>query len=116
MSLLKEFFNQEKKRVFAPDPYFATRVMARLKTQPVAADSTLWESILAASRPVMAAALTMVLLLLGVHMFLPVEPSRGMVEAYFNSEVSPGESLIYNDAEAPTHEQLEQVMILENEL
>jgi len=115
MNLLKEFFSQEKKRVFEPDPHFAGRVMARLKAQP-ATEMSLWDSILAASRPVMAAALTLVLLLLGAHMLLPVEPNRGMIEAYFASEVSPGESLIYNDSEAPSHEQLEQLMILENEL
>ena len=112
---LNEFFKEEKKRVFEPDPYFAKRVMARLQAQP-AAETSLWDSILAASRPVMAVALTLVLLLLGVHMFLPVEPRRGMIEAYFASEVSPGESLLYTDSEAPSHEQLEQLMILENEL
>jgi hypothetical protein len=114
MNLLNEFFKQEKQRVFEPGPYFAARVLARLKAQPTA-EMSLWESILSAARPVMAAALTLVLLLLGVHMFLPVEPSRGMIESYFASEVSPGESMIYNDSEAPSHDQLEQ-LVMENEL
>jgi hypothetical protein len=115
MSSLNEFFKQEQKRFFQPDQYFSRRVMTRLKAES-ASQAGLWDSILSASRPVAAVALTLVLMLLGVRMFLPVEPNRSMIEAYFSSEVSPGESLLYTDSDAPSHDQLEQVMVLENEL
>ena len=116
MSLLNEFFKEEQKRVFGPDPYFAQRVMARLREQP-AAENGVWEMVLTATRPVLALALTLLLALLGIHIFVPVEPGRGLIEAYFSSEVSVGESFLYSDSETPpSHELLEQMMVLENGL
>ena len=111
---LKKFFEEEQKRVFQPDAYFPQRVMAHLREQP-APENGLWDIILAAARPVLALALTLVFALLGIHMFVPVEPARGLIEAYFSSEVSTGESFLYTDSETPpSHELLEQLMVLEN--
>ena len=113
MSSLNEFFKQEQKRVFEPDPYFPKRVMARLKERS-APEAGLWDTVLTATRPVVALALTLVFALIGIQMFVPVEPVRGMIEAYFSSDVSAGESLLYTDSDAPSHELLERFMILES--
>src|SRR5262245_50752279 len=108
-----EFFKEERKRVFEPGPYFYQRVMARLKEQRTR-ENLLWEIIQSATRPVVALALTLLLALLGIQMFLPTEPSRGMIEAYLDPEVTAVESLLYTEVDgAPTHEVLEQLMVLE---
>ena|SRR5436309_1165251 len=113
MSSLNEFFKEEQKRVLEPDPYFPKRVMARLKERS-APEAGLWDTVLTATRPVVALALTLVFALIGIQMFVPVEPVRGMIEAYFSSDVSAGESLLYTDSDAPSHELLERFMILES--
>jgi len=114
MSSLNEFYKQERKRVFEPDPYFPQRVMARLKEQS-RQESTVWETLLGATRPVLALGLALLFALAGVRFLLPVEPARGLVEAYFSSEVSTGESFLYTDSEAtPSREVFEQLMVLES--
>jgi hypothetical protein len=114
MSSLNEFFKQEQKRVYEPDPYFSHRVIARLKEQSVS-ESSLWDTIVASTRPVLALALTIVFALIAIHLWVPVEPARGMIESYFSSEVSAGESFLYSDSETPpSHDMLEQLMLLEN--
>ena len=113
-SQLNEFFKEERKRVFQPDVYFSKRVMARLRELP-ARETGLWDFVSMATRPVVALALTLVLALFCIQMLVPTEPRRGMVEAYLDREVPAGDSLLYNDFEAsPSHEVLEQLMVLES--
>jgi len=113
-SQFNDFFKEERKRVFEPDVYFAKRVVARLKEQPVQ-ESGLWDVVLGATRPVFAVALTLVLALICIQMLVPAQPARGMVEAFLDRQVPAGESLIYSDSEAaPNHDVLEQMMVLES--
>src|SRR5262245_18021702 len=110
-----EFFKEERKRVFQPDVYFAKRVMARLKDEP-AREAGLWDMVLGTTRPVFALALIVLLALIGIQMLIPVEPARGMVEAFLEPEVPVDESFLYTDTEsAPSHELLEQLMVLESD-
>jgi hypothetical protein len=110
---LREFFNQERKRVFTPGPYFTSGVMARLNGGR--RDSGLWELIPSSVRPVLALALVLIISFVAVELLFPPVPQRGMIEASFEAEQRPGESLIYGEEdELPAgQELLEQLIALE---
>ena len=73
---LKDFFNEEKKRVFTPDPYFSTRVMARLR-ELRAREYSIWDVIPGATRSVLGLAVVVMLAFLAVQMFVPQIPDQG---------------------------------------
>jgi hypothetical protein len=108
-----DFFKEERKRVFEPGPFFVQKVMARLGRQP-ARENGFWETVVAAARPVMALALTVLLAVVGIEMFLPTEPARGMIEASLIPEISDGERLLYMEPDIPPdHDLLEHLIVLE---
>ena len=57
-STLKDFFSEERKRVFEPGPYFAQRVMAHVSDR---APVEIWEMIPRATRPVLGIALAVLI-------------------------------------------------------
>jgi hypothetical protein len=78
-------------------------------------ENGIWEMIPSSVRPVLAIALVLVLCFVAVELFVPAVPQRGMIEASFESEQKPGESLFYGeDDEVPAgQELLEQLIALE---
>jgi hypothetical protein len=115
MNPLKDFFEAERKRVFAPDAFFTQRVMARLDER-LSSDVGIWDMVPSSSRPVLAFALMLILCFVLVEVFLPQEPERGMVEAFLEPEQSPAESFLYSDPDIPSHQEvLQQVIALEEE-
>jgi hypothetical protein len=110
---LKEFFDLERKRVYQPDPYFSQRVMARLKDRVEIESAGIWDVVPVATRQVLALALTVLLALITIDIFMPVEPSRGMVEAYLAGQHSEDESYLYTEVEIPEdHAVLEHLIVL----
>ena len=115
MNPLKDFFEAERKRVFAPDAFFTQRVMARLDERRTS-DAGIWEIVPSSSRPVLAFALMLILCFVLVEVFLPQEPERGIVEAYLETEQSPVESFLYSAPDVPSHQEvLQQVIALGDE-
>src|SRR5688572_30615239 len=114
MNRLKELFDEERKRVFAPDAFFTQRVMAQLgERSPV--ESGIWDIVPSSIRPVLAFALMLILCFVLVEVFVPQEPERGVVEAFLEPEQSPAESFLYSDPDIPSqHEVLQQVIALED--
>jgi hypothetical protein len=111
---LREFFDSEKRSVFAPDSLFTSRVMTRLNGGH-RIENGLWELVPASVRPVLALALMLIVCFVAVELFVPKVPERGMIEASFESEQTPGESLFYGEEdEVPGgQELLEQLIALE---
>jgi hypothetical protein len=115
MNPLKDFFEAERKRVFAPDAFFTQRVMTRLEERR-SADAGIWEIVPTSSRPVLAFALMLILCFVLLEVFVPQEPERGMVEAFLEPEQSPVESFLYSEPDLPSHQEvLQQVIALEEE-
>ena len=113
---LKDFFNEEKKRVFTPDPYFSTRVMARLG-EAKSRDYGIWDVIPGSTRPVFGLAVVLMLAFLGVQVFMPQVPERGFVAAALEEEQAKSEApFLYSGAEIPAgHELLNQLMGFEEQ-
>jgi hypothetical protein len=112
---LNEFYRAERQRVFEPAPHFAERVVARIREE-TQRPKGLWESTLHATRPVCALALVSLLLLIIVRISATVEPRRGLVEAFLETEMSADDSLLYAAADnPPTNAALEDLILLENE-
>jgi hypothetical protein len=109
---LKDFFANEQKRFFEPGPFFAQKVLARLRETP-ATRPVIWDGVPGAVRPVFALALMLLFAVLAVQLLMPIEPSRGPVEAAMTSELSPSEVLLFTGAEAPTSATYIQELILE---
>jgi hypothetical protein len=110
---LKEFFDSEKKRVHVPGPFFTSRVMARLNGGH-RVENGIWEMIPMSVRPVLALALVLIICFIAIEIFVPPVPQRTMIEASFESEQQPGESLFYGEDEVPAgQELLEQLIALE---
>ena len=105
MNPLKDFFNEEKKRFFTPDPYFHTRVMARVRENQ-ARDAEIWELIPASTRPVFGLALMLLLTFMAVQTFMPQVPERGFLDAVLESEWEPSESFLYTGADLPGDQEL----------
>jgi hypothetical protein len=58
--------------------------------------------------------LVLIICFVAVTLFVPAIPPRGMIEASFESEQRPGESLFYGEDEVPAgQELLEQLIALE---
>lgn len=115
MNRLKDFFDAERKRVFAPDAFFAQRVMARLDERRQAAEFGIWEVVPRSSRPVLALALMLILCFVLVEMFVPQTPQRGMIESYLEPEQNPAESFLYTEADVPSRQEvLHRLIALED--
>lgn len=108
---LKDFFEEEKKRVFTPDPYFSTRVMARLREMK-ASEYSIWDAIPGGSRPVLGLAFVVMLAFMALQLFLPQTPDQGFITAALEAERSQTEApYLYSGTELPTNnEVLNQVM------
>jgi hypothetical protein len=103
---LREFFNEEKKRIFTPDPFFHTRVMARINETRREAEIGIWDVIPTSSRPVFGLALVLMLAFLAIQSFMPHMPERGFIDAVLESESTPGEVFLYTGAEVPADQEL----------
>ena len=109
MNQLRDFFEAEKRRIIAPGPFFAARVMARLKQQ--AAENGIWDMMPRSTRPVLAVALALILCFVVIEFFIPQLPQRGVVESFLESEQSPAESFLYNDTDVPARQVVLQQLI-----
>ena len=100
-SKLNNFFNEERKRVFEPGPYFAQRVMARVSQ----AVPTVWDVIPRAVRPVMALSLILLFGVLSVQIVFPVEPAGtpGPIMAYVAQDLTHDELSLF-DLAGPSDE------------
>jgi len=101
MDSLKTFFEQEKQRVFTPPADFNYRVMQGLPERN-SDPETLWDSILLLKRPILAATLGSVITIFGLNMMSTPEPTRGPTQIYLESELQPGEELLYVEADTPS--------------
>jgi hypothetical protein len=110
--LLAKLIRDERERVFEPDQYFPQRVLARLKDEPVR-EQAIWDFIPTAARPVFALGITLLVAFLTLEALYPLEPSRGMIEAFLSADQTPAESVLYLDTEAPERYELEQLIVLE---
>lgn len=110
---LRDFFESERKRIHTPGPFFTERVMARLN-EGHRYENGIWEMVPNSVRPVLALALVLIICFVAISVFVPEVPQRGMIEASFESEQRPGESLFYGEDEVPAgQELLEQLIALE---
>jgi len=110
MNELRRFFDAEKSRIFRPDVLFARRVVAGLESRS-SWRSGIWEMLPLSIRPVLALALIVIVCFVAIEMFVPQEPSRGVVESVLESEQSPAESFIYNDSDVPARQVVLQQLI-----
>src|SRR5262245_19855406 len=108
---LKGFFEEEKKRIFTPGPYFTTRVIARLR-EIRRNEYGIWDAVPASSRSVLGLALVLMLAFLGVQVFMPEAPERGFVSSILDLEQAQSEApFLYSGADIPAeHELLNQLM------
>jgi hypothetical protein len=111
---LRNFFESEKSRVYAPDAFFTKRVMARFHGVP-SWKSGIWEMMPSSTRPVLALALALILCFIAIELFIPQMPQRGVVESVLESEQSPVESLLYNDTDVPARQVVLQLIAGEDE-
>ena len=100
---MKDFFEAEKKRILTPDPYFHTRVMARLSE--VRSQFGIWDVIPGSTRSVFALAVMLMLVFVAVQAFVPQVPERGFVDSLVEAEQRPGETLLYSGTEAAPADQ-----------
>jgi len=111
-SRLTELFEQERERVFTPAPGFCGKVMSRVRQEPV--QQTLWENALATGWPMLAAALTCVLAVIGMNVMIPATPSRGLMEIYTELEVPAAHQALYVDVDTLSTPVVVEQMILED--
>jgi hypothetical protein len=118
MSPLKDFFEEERKRVLKPDAFFTQRVLARLD-EAVNGNRVrelgFWDVIPSSTRPVLAFALMLILCFVVVEFFVPQLPERGIVESFLAPEQSPAESFLYNDTDVASQDVLQQLIEPEDE-
>jgi hypothetical protein len=118
MNDMKDFFDSERRRVFAPDSLFTQRVMARLNDgkERRFRDFGIWEALTNSTMPVLAIALVLLLCFIAVELFIPQLPQRGMVESFLAPEQSPADGFLYNDTDVPSRTVvLEQLIALEEQ-
>jgi hypothetical protein len=101
---LRDFFNQEKKRFFTPDPFFHVRVLARIGE--VEKETEIWDVIPSSTRPVFGLALMLMLTFLAVQLFVPQIPERGFVTAILEAEQTPAEAILFSGADMPADQEL----------
>ena len=98
---LKDFFNEEKKRIFTPDPYFSTRVMARLRELQTR-EYSIWDVIPGATRPVLGLALVFMLAFIAVQLFVPQVPEQGFITSALEAERSQSDApYLYSGTDMP---------------
>jgi len=102
---LKGFFEEEKKRVFAPDPYFSMRVMARLR-EGRTRENGMWDVIPGSARPVFGLAIVLMLAFLAVQVFVPQVPERGFVTAALEADQNQSDAFLYSSADLPADTEL----------
>src|SRR5262245_54633698 len=102
---LKDFFNEEKKRVFTPDPYFHSRVMARVR-EGQSHKSDIWALIPGSTRPVFGLALMLLLVFVAVEIFVPQIPERGFVTALLETDRKPAETVLLSGDDIPADQEL----------
>jgi hypothetical protein len=102
---LKDFFEEEKKRVFTPDPYFSTRVMARLR-EGRTRENGIWDVIPGSTRPVFGLAIVLMLAFLAVQVFVPQVPERGLITAVIEEQGQSDSSILYSGADLPADTEL----------
>jgi len=119
MNQLKDFFDSERQKFFAPDAFFTQRVMSRLSERSkegIIEEFGIWEALRSSTRPVLAFALVLILCFIGIAFFVPQLPQSGMVESFLAPEQNPAESFLYNDTEVPSRPVLlEQLIALEEQ-
>jgi hypothetical protein len=118
MNQMKDFFDAERKRVMEPDAFFTQRVMAHLDerlNERQAQDFGIWDIVPSSTRPVLAVALMLIVCFVGLEMFVPQVPERGMVESFLATEQSPAESFLYNDTDVPSRQDVLEQLIAPEE-
>jgi hypothetical protein len=112
---LSDFYKEERKRVYEPRPDFASRVLGRIAS-PATAEFGIWDIIAASAKPVVAFALSILLAVLIIEVFIPQLPQRGIVDAFLDAEQLPSESLLYEEDGSPAdHDVLQSVMDVEGQ-
>jgi hypothetical protein len=96
-TLLAELFKDERQRQYEPPLGFASRVMARLDLEQPARP-IFWESALTAALPVLALAVLLIAVLIGLDAVIPSVPGRGVTQIIFEMEVPAPERRLYADA------------------
>jgi len=113
---LKGFFEEEKKRVFAPDPYFSMRVMARLR-EGRTRENGIWDVIPGSARPVFGLAIVLMLAFLAVQVFVPQVPERGFVTAALEADQGASDSaFLYSGGDLPADTELLNQLIGADEI
>src|SRR5215470_18357908 len=118
MNQLKDFFDSERQKFFAPDAFFTQRVMSRLSERSkegIIEEFGFWEALRSSTRPVLAFALVLILCFIGIAFFVPQLPQSGMVESFLAPEQNPAESFLYNDTEVPSRPVVEQLIAPEEQ-
>ena len=115
-SSLDRFFQEERKRVIEPGPFFTQRVLARLETAP-RHSSLVWDFVPRAVRPVMVLALTVLFAVLLVRILVPVEPSWAAMNPYAQPNASgqtfaSGQIFLENPQSVTTEAQFEEMVLL----
>jgi hypothetical protein len=110
MNGLKEFFDEERMRVYEPSAFFTQRVMARLNERTTQ-ESGVWEFIPVSTRPVLAIALMLILCFVAVETFIPQMPQRGIVESFLEPDQNPAESFLYSGADVPSRQDVLEQLI-----
>jgi hypothetical protein len=107
---LKEFFKEEGKRVFTPDPFFHKRVMARIhEVQP--REFGIWDVSPGSTRPVFGLALVLMLAFMAVQVFIPEVPDRGFMDALLEFDQEPAQVMLNSSADFPAEQEfLNQLM------
>jgi hypothetical protein len=114
MNPLEDFLDAERKRVFAPGPFFTERVLARLG-RVEGRESEIWEVIPTSTRPVFALALVLIFCFVVVQVIIPQVPQRGLIEAYLDPDQSPGERFLYNEGDVPSGQEFLDQLIVQEE-
>lgn len=105
MNGLKQFFDNERKQVFEPGPFFTERVMARL-AETKREEAEIWEVVPRSTRPVLAVALMLLLCFLFVEVFVPQMPQSGLIESYLATDDDPSDSFLHSDDEVPSGQEI----------
>ncbi len=113
-SELNNFFKEEQKRIFEPGPYFTQRVMAQVASGKAKWTPGMWDMLPSAGRSVLAVALALLFVVLAIQILMPVEPTRGAIEAYVKQDLSPREQMLFADPQGRAGAaQIEELMVLE---
>lgn len=112
---LIDFFEEERRQVFEPGPYFARCVIARLVSERAAPQAGIWDSILVSTRPLLMLALALLFAVLTIQILIPVVPARGAIEAYMSEDLTLSEKvLVATPPTSLTSAQLEELLVLES--